>query len=224
MKARFLLFNFLFLIILIVPGEVFACACCAETGYYKIGVSKPMDFQLSELKKLNFADSNIYSDAGFPENIRGIEPVAEQYSVNAKIADDWMFTFTDNNGRTGTLNLKNPKEIVTFAVDTRQREPKKNTGDVTLYKEWRFKYKIDEATGIFEKGAKKAEYFLVLQGTGNVCTTAEDFTAWRLEVTGKDADFAFFGTLNNKEQTAAVSGNSIDKTVDKTELTDDNKY
>ena len=33
------------------------------------------------------------------------------------------------------------------------------------------------------------------QGHGNNCTNAEDFTNWRLDVTGAKADYAFFGKM-----------------------------
>jgi hypothetical protein len=36
----------------------------------------------------------------------------------------------------------------------------------------------------------------VLQGRGNSCDTAEDFTHWRLKITGNKADYAFYGELS----------------------------
>jgi hypothetical protein len=55
-------------------------------------------------------------------------------------------------------------------------------------------------TGIFKKGIVPATaYFLVFQGKGNQCMAAEQFTHWRLEVMGKKASYAFFGTLKTTD-------------------------
>jgi hypothetical protein len=35
----------------------------------------------------------------------------------------------------------------------------------------------------------------VLQGRGNSCDGAEDFTHWQLKIAGKKADYAFYGEL-----------------------------
>ena len=43
--------------------------------------------------------------------------------------------------------------------------------------------------------AAPPRYSLVLQGRGNGCQSAEDFTHWRLKVTGRKADYAFYGEL-----------------------------
>lgn len=197
MKPLLSLFLCLFTLILFAPTDAFACACCADPGFYKIGVQKPGSFEVDELKKLKFQDAQIYSNAGFPDNINGLDPISERYKVSASVnAYEWNFTLKDKNGKEGTLELKMPKSFVDFAVDTRNGE-KGGAGSVVLYKEWRFKYKVNEGTGIFQNGIKgKAEYFLVLQGKGNACNSAEDFTHWRLEITGKHANYAFFGDLH----------------------------
>jgi len=36
---------------------------------------------------------------------------------------------------------------------------------------------------------------LIFQGRGNRCDNAEDFTHWRLEISGKKTSYAFFGEL-----------------------------
>jgi hypothetical protein len=65
-----------------------------------------------------------------------------------------------------------------------------------LYKEWRFEGEVN-GTGFFKAGiVARTKYFLVLQGRGNNCDTAEDFTHWRLKITGNKADYAFYGELS----------------------------
>ncbi|MEZ5344401.1 MAG: hypothetical protein R2681_02495 [Pyrinomonadaceae bacterium] len=208
MKTFLLLFLSLFVFILFSPTDAFACACCADPGYYRIRVSKPGSFETDILKKFEFRNAQIYSTAGFPEDVKGLDPVSEEYQISASLTGDgWDFSMKDKNGKEGTLKLKMPKTFVDFAVDTREGE-KGGAGSVLLYKEWRFLYKVEEGTGIFRDGVKgKTEYFLVLQGKGNACNSAEDYTHWRLEVTGKNASYAFYGDLGSADPESA-SGNA----------------
>ncbi len=190
----------IFSFLILSPLNIFACACCADEGFYKISVRKPDGFLLSELKKLKFGDAEIYSTAGFPNNIKGLNPIESEYKVVASAnTDGWEFTFTDPNGKSGTLELKAPNDYVEFGVDLRNGK-RGGAGSVELYKEWRFKYRVNKASGIFKDSIKgKAEYFLVFQGKGNVCTSAEDFTDWRLEVMGKNSNYAFYGSMKKDE-------------------------
>ena len=66
----------LFAVILVFsPLRVFACACCSERGEYFEGVADFDGFAKDELKKLKFETSVLYSDAGYPDSIVGIEPL-----------------------------------------------------------------------------------------------------------------------------------------------------
>ena len=188
----------LFLVIWLFPSTSFACACCAERGYYSIKTNTPTADQLAELRKLNFQTAELYNPSGESEDIKGISPLGANFSIKSLLSGKtWMFNFTDDNRKTGELDLTKPLSMVEYMVDL----PNANDGEVKLYKEWRFKYKVQNATGIFKNGFAPAnEYFLVLQGYGNVCSSAEDFKKWRLEVTGKKADFAFFGDLNASDR------------------------
>ena len=60
--------------------EIFACACCAERGHYSINVSKPDDFVLNTLKQLEFSSVNLFTDAGYPDSIKGIKPLKDDFS------------------------------------------------------------------------------------------------------------------------------------------------
>jgi len=195
-----------FTILILLPLNIFACACCADPGYYKIGFQKPSSYELGEMKKLKFGGAKIYSTPAFPEDIKGLNPISEEYKVIAsKNTYGWHFNFTDEKGNSGSVDLKMPKKFIQYAVDTRSGE-KGGAGSVVLYKEWRFKYKVSHVTGIFKDGLKgKTEYFLVLQGKGNACTSAGNFTHWRLEVTGKKANYAFYGSLKADDANAKSS-------------------
>ncbi len=189
----------LFLIIWLFPSNTFACACCAERGFYSIRTAAPTADQLAELRKLNFQTAELYNLSGESDAIKGINPLGGNFSVKGLLSGKaWTFNFTDDNRKTGELDLTKPLSMVEYMVDLPNAD---HEGEVKLYKEWRFKYKVQNSTGIFKTAfAPSTDYFLVLQGYGNVCTSAGDFKKWRLEITGKRADFSFFGDLGATEK------------------------
>jgi hypothetical protein len=186
------------LIFLLLPMNVFACACCAEPGDYSISVKKPEKFELDELRKIRFATANLFTNAAGTDNIKGISPLGENYSLNGLFQSNaWKLNLKDDKGKIGTLVLPMPTSAVAFAADIHDGKQAGGGGPL-LYKEWRFKYKVQSGTGIFQTGiAPATEYFLVFQGRGNACTQAENFTHWRLEITGRKANYAFYGKLSS---------------------------
>jgi hypothetical protein len=177
----------------IFPLQNFAnyCACCAERGEYSIRTKKPSDYEIGELKRLQISETNLFTNGGYPDNIKGITPVTDIFTGNFLWQNSgWKFDFKNDKNGTGILNLMKAPTMVDFRTDTY------NEGEPILYKELRFKSKVSGGTGIFKRGiAPATDYLLVLQGKGNNCLNAEDFTHWRLEITGKKADYAFFGKL-----------------------------
>ena len=193
---NFALLPFLLVItVLLFPSDAFACACCSEPGTYSTSVRKPGNYERGQLKEIQFAKANLFTTGNGEggDGITGISPIGESYSLNGLLLNNsWKFNFKDNKGRTGTLVLPMPTTMVEFMVDIHDRKD----GDPLLYKELRFKYKVQSGTGIFQKGlAPGTEYFFVLQGRGNDCMNASDFTHWRLEITGKKASYTFVGKL-----------------------------
>lgn len=180
------------------PSDAFACACCAEPGTYLISTKKPAKYELDELKKIRFAGANLFMTAAGENSIFGIASTSENYSITGAFQSSvWQLNFKDDTGKTGTLNLPMPASMLAFAADIHDR--KKQKSEPLLYKEVRFKHKVASGTGIFKNGITPAtEYFLVLQGRGNNCMNAADFTNWRLEITGRRAKYAFFGELKSK--------------------------
>ncbi len=189
-------------LLILLPLNVFACACCAEHGHYSISYSNPGKFEIDELKRVRFSAAELYLTAAGRENIKGLTSKSEKFTVKSEVEKNGLnFIFEDDEGRAGSLNLRMPDSMIDFKADIHDGK-KGGAGGPLLYKEWRLKYKVRNGTGFFENGIKgKTEYFLVLQGRGNVCTSAEDFTNWRLEISGKNANYAFFGKL--KAQSAA---------------------
>ena len=178
------------------PADALACACCAERGTYSISTRKPANAELDELKRIQFKTADLFMTGAYPDNIKGINPLGEKFSLNGSMQSNlWKFNFKDSAGKSGMLSLTKPISMVAFAADIHDG---KGASATVLYKEWRFKYRVQSGTGIFQAGiAPGTEYFLVLQGRGNNCTQAEDFRHWRLEITGKRANYAFFGELKS---------------------------
>jgi hypothetical protein len=179
----------------IFPTDALACACCVDPGFYSISTRKPDAYEIDELKKIRFKSANLYMDAAGEDNIKGINPISENYSLDGMLQNNlWKFNFKDDKGKAGTLSLTKPISMVAFMVDIHDRPS--DSVETSVYKEWRFKYRVQSGSGIFQTGfAPATEYFLVLQGRGNGCTSAADFTHWRLEIFGKRANYAFFGEL-----------------------------
>jgi hypothetical protein len=175
------------------------CACCSDEGQYSIRTGKLSDYESGELKRLQIADSNLFTDPGYPDSIVGISPLPENYLATFSMQNSlWKFSVNGDKKNSGTLNLAKAPMMVDYRADIHDKEPGGN--GPLLYKELRFKHKVNSGTGIFKGGIKPTtEYFLVFQGRGNNCMNAEDFTHWRLEISGGKTRYAFFGKLKVSE-------------------------
>ena len=212
MKLRLSVILSFFAIIIFLTSEILACACCAERGHYSIHVSKPNSFVSETMNQLKFSSVNLYTDAGYPDNINGIKPLEENYSsIEADFtAGAWNFKFSNGNSEVGKLSLAKPVSMVSYKVDLEASDEEKSM--VSLYKEWRFKYKVIGASGIFKEGVdKNTEYFLVLRGNGNLCADPSDFNKYRLEISGKKANYSFFGTVSTQPVTATKAPTKTDE-------------
>lgn len=188
-------------------ANVYACACCAETGEYSIRTAKPTEYELGLLGEMKFDDAaELFMTAGESDDFKGLKSIKKDYeSINYAedffsltstfAAKTWKFNFKTKTGKTGTLVLPIPVQMLNFKADIHD-EKQGGGGGPLLYKEWRFKGNVQSGSGFFKAGiVSPTSYFLVLQGRGNNCDNAEDFTNWRLEITGKNADYAFFGKM-----------------------------
>ncbi len=172
-----------------------ACACCSDPGEYRLATNQPVgEYERTQLGGMKFASAaQLYlTDAGEDE-VKGLSSIFQQNAVTGVVeAKQWRLTFKTEEGKTGVLTLPRPRTMTAFAVDIHDEEE----GEAPrLYKEWRFEGSA-RGDGIFQAGfAAPARYILVFQGRGNRCDNGEDFTHWRLEVSGKKASYAFFGDL-----------------------------
>lgn len=206
MKFRLSVLLFVLTTFVFAPINVFACACCSENGFYSISTQKPDNYNIEILGQIKFAENaELYLDAAGFDDIKGLETLTKdsvedvsRFSLtNLFAAKNWKLNFKSSNGKTGALILPLPTQMVSFKVDIHDGK-KSGGGGPLLYKEWRFKGNVINGNGFFQTGiVNPTTYFLVLQGRGNGCDNAEDFTNWRLEINGKKANYKFFGELKS---------------------------
>ncbi|MEP7077322.1 MAG: hypothetical protein ABI878_16070 [Acidobacteriota bacterium] len=205
MKKILSLFLFCSAMCLAASVSALACACCAEPGTYSIWTGKPNNYQTGLLKDIEFQkDAALYmTEAGF-DGIKGLRGIQKEYESDSWTATPgefnltnpfkssaWRFQLETKGGRSGTITLPLPAKMLIFKADIHDRP---ENSEITLYKEFRFQGKVGAATGFFKPDMTAAtSYFLVFQGRGNGCDNAEDFTHWRLEITGPKASYSFFG-------------------------------
>jgi hypothetical protein len=182
--------------LLLLPSRVRACACCSNTGDYQIGLGKPSAYELSLLQQVRFGGlAHLFlTEADMEETARGLAHPAESYAlIGSLVGNAWKLSFRDGD-KYGTLSLPLPAKMSSYTADIRDGRTSAGGGPL-LYKEWRFEGRVS-GTGFFRAGIlAPTSYFLVLQGRGNGCQSAEDFTHWHLKINGRKADYAFYGEL-----------------------------
>jgi hypothetical protein len=178
------------------PQAVWACACCADDGEYRLSVATPSADQVSLMKRIRFGDkATLFMGPGEIEDYsKGLLRPAESYGVSGSLmTKTWKLSFLEGKD-IGALNLLLPAKFVSYGADIHDGA-RGGGGGPLLYKEWRFEGVVF-GSGVFRPGlTAAAKYFLVLQGRGNNCDNAEDFTHWRLEIRGSKASYAFVGNL-----------------------------
>lgn len=185
------------------PATAQACACCAEPGMRIEGPHAIDEYTRGELARLRFGERARlqHGEVEF-EAIRGIERPEADYGVAASVTRSAItLTFTAADGRTGTITVPVGAHIHEFFVDTRGGDPDTET---TLYKEWTLRGRA-KTTGIFAPASKagRPRVRLILHGSGNACTDADQFAHWTLEVSGTGADITLFGDLAPAAEVAA---------------------
>ncbi len=163
------------------PVAAFACACCAEKGEYYSRAQRPAATDLEIINALRFNDGvSLFTAPPEGEDIKGLQSIQTDYNAfdfgtdpyffalnESFSARTFKFNFKTKTGKTGVLTLPLPAQMTKFGVD------------------------------LHDAPAGQEVYELILQGRGNHCVMAENFTHWRLEVKGRSADYAFFGKLNS---------------------------
>ena len=183
--------------LLLQPCCVWACACCAHPGEYQIEFVKPDEFRLGVIKQIRFGTkADLWTDEAEAENAaKGLTHPVDTYSLSGSfVGNVWKLTFR-NGDESGTLDLPLPAKMTRFAADIHGELAKPGYPEPLLYKEWRFEGEVT-GTGVFKDGiTARTKYLLVFQGRGNSCDGAENFTHWQLKITGKKAEYSFYGEL-----------------------------
>ncbi|MDO9381322.1 MAG: hypothetical protein Q7T86_00510 [Hyphomicrobiaceae bacterium] len=178
---------------LAIPAAAIACACCASTGQRFVETGKASDYDADQLNRIMFdGKAELLTGEAEPGDIRGLTATETEYVLDVtRQAAGWTFTFKTGGAIAGTLSFS-PEKLAKFEVDTRLTEPPAG-GMVTLYKEWKQTAAVT-GTGMF-KLPEGSSLSLILQGSGNSCTSAEDFKTWSLVVQGNGFSFLFFSKL-----------------------------
>jgi len=188
--------------LLLLPCRVWACACCAHPGEYQSSFVKPDAYRLTVIERTRFGTTAyLFTGEAEPDDAaKGLAHPADIYSLSGSLVGNvWTLTFR-NGDESGTLNLPLPAKMLRYAADIHDGQTiGGDSRKPLLYKEWRFEGEVN-GTGFFKAGiTAPTKYFLVLQGRGNSCDAAEDFTHWQLKITGKTADYSFYGKLGAPE-------------------------
>lgn len=202
---------FSLLLLLSLPYNLLACACCAEGDEYMIWTGKPDSVNTDILSEMKFdtETSLVLGPDGF-DDLKGLGALKADWEserlggtagdfdlVTAFTARKWNFTFkTMGSKKTGVLSLPLPSQMVKFVVDIHDGKTI-GAGGPLLYKEFRYKGTVGSGTGFFGGSVvRPTTYFLVFQGRGNGCDDVSNFTNWRLEINGPKASYKFAGTLS----------------------------
>jgi len=181
---------------LLTPLQAWACACCSDEGQYLRTVARIQDYELDLIKQMRFGSKAalLSTEAGPEEDGRGLSDPKVDYALTGSMTkNSFRLAFRDGS-KSGVLTLPLPINMENYKVDIHDGQQSGGGGPL-LYKEWRLEGLVN-GTGFFKVGlVGPTKYFLVLQGRGNSCDNAEDFTDWRVEIKGKKARYAFFGKL-----------------------------
>ena len=181
---------------LLAPAAAYACACCADDGHWSERSAPLSGIERDELARVRLrpAARTFVSPAGL-EGVLGIAPPSLTYAVSATTSRlRWSLRLRDARGRVGTLVLALPRTATLLTADVRDGR-RAGAGGPLLYKEWRLAGRVT-GTGIFTAGLTGEPRFrLILQGRGVLCTAAENFAHWTLQVTGPRSHFSLFGSL-----------------------------
>jgi hypothetical protein len=188
------------LICIVSSHEAKACACCANSGQ-RLDTTAALrgdseSYELNEVKRIVFGNgADLFVGEGEPGDVKGLDARTGGYELAvARDGDVMTMSFKDQGKVAGTLSfpLANAR-LHRFEVDPR-RAAQNPTEMISLYKEWTLLSGSVKGTGMF-KLSDPSTVQLILQGHGNSCSSAEDFTHWTLRSTGREHDFSFIGKL-----------------------------
>lgn len=177
-----------------------ACACCPEVGYRYEGVNEIDTAGRAMLQQIRFtsrAELNGSADdtLGLIERSSDGPEEFPVYVLAISVEPGLLkFKLSREGQERGEISFPLPAVMTRFAVDPRDPADAENPRGPTLYREWRLTGDAT-LTGMVAKGTHTAQIQLILQGRGNYCVDAQDFTHWSLVVEGKAIQFTLIGEL-----------------------------
>jgi len=212
MKNQLLLTALAVVMIAASASSTFACACCADRGTYSVWTNAIRDYENELFKDIKFGKvAEFYMTEANSEDTHGLGALEKEWStgvfenpdlVDAYPGNAWKLDFRSRGGLKGGLLLPRPIRMTTRRVDI--PDNKSTSTEAVLYKEWILKGTVRSGSGFLRAGvASPTSFTLIFQGHGNNCDNADDFTNWRLEISGKRAIYAFFGKTEAGEKEAA---------------------
>jgi hypothetical protein len=178
-----------------------ACACCTNTGQRYVENTKLQDYQRAIINDVRFnKTAHLFVDERDLADIKGIANPAETYTFSVTRQNNRLvFSFRDGKKNEGTLALTIGDAIAVFEIDPREPgSPIHGGTGPQLYKEWRLTAPF-AGTGIFRAGNGGYQRItLILQGRGNRCPDAGQFTHWTISVHGPLGGYLFFGDLEKQ--------------------------
>ncbi len=200
MRARILLPTLVAAATLLgMAGEAAACACCSNRGQRNVGTQAYDESFRSQVEQVTFKpNAELYLGSGEADPMEGIDQPDSNYDL-AVSRDGTSITFVlkGHAGQSGSLKLALPQRISIFEVDPR------NTPDTglgpPLYKEWKLSGSVTGEGSFAAASLPGHTLTLILQGGGNSCTSAIDFTHWTLVMEGPKANYMLIGDLLQTE-------------------------
>lgn len=179
-----------------------ACACCSEAGHRYEGADEIGSADRAMLQQIRFTAKAELS--GRADDTMGLierssderEEFPEFVLASAVEPGLLKFRLSREGQERGEISFPLPAVMTRFAVDPRDPADAENPRGPTLYREWRLTGDAT-LTGMVAKGTHTARVRLILQGRGNHCVDAQDFTHWSLAVEGKAIQFTLSGELDN---------------------------
>lgn len=195
MLARFSLALLALLPLTAAFNEAAACACCSNRGERNVYSGELADYQWAEINRLRFgATAELFTGEADASETTGIAKPDNNYALTvAREGKKITFSFKGQEQGSGTLSMTLPDKVAFFEVDLRDATPE--NPEPSLYKEWKFTAE-PTGTGDFATGAGKDQHLtLILQGRGNNCVSAENFTHWSLVMEGPKGNYLLFGDM-----------------------------
>jgi hypothetical protein len=168
-------------------SNALACACCAERGEYSIRTLKTVGFGTRRIERIQFATANLYTTAGYPEDIKGHQLARRKLFIERFAAKQFLeIHFKDRAGKTGNAELDQTRfrwSRIWLTLTTATRRAK------SFYTKNGVSNIECRTAREFSRTASRPRpnIFLFCKAEAICARKPKTFKNWRLEITGKKA-------------------------------------